>query len=384
MRILHVSAYYAPAYVYGGPPRSIHGLCRALIARGADVAVLTTDANGDGALPPDVTGAGVFEGVPVRYFPRTWPNQPIGSRALVAALRRELRHADVVHLHGLWNRVVWAASRAAAGAGVPYVLSPRGMFEAPARAHHGWRKRLSHLLFDQRVLAGAAALHATSAAERVTLEALGLAPVTLVPNGITLPSSPPPPAALDGPPMVLFIGRVHPIKRIDLLLDAFALVHAARPDARLVIAGPDERGLQASLSARQPSLGGVVRWTGEVDAAQRTSLLRDARALVLCSDSESFGLTVVEAMAAARPVVVARTCGWTEVSQQGAGLVVEQTIPALGAAIEHLLADPAGAAAMGARGFAFARERYSWGALAPAFLDLYETARTPFVARLSA
>ncbi|MGH9346645.1 MAG: glycosyltransferase, partial [Vicinamibacterales bacterium] len=103
MRVLHVSAYYAPAFVYGGPPRSIHALCRALRGRGVDVEVFTTDANGAEALPASITGRATFEEVPVRYFARTYPRSPIGSRPLVTALRREIGGYDALHVHGLWN-----------------------------------------------------------------------------------------------------------------------------------------------------------------------------------------------------------------------------------------------------------------------------------------
>src|SRR5688572_12303617 len=132
MRILHVAAYYAPAFVYGGPPRSIHGLCHALHTQGVDIEVFTTDANGAAALPQHVTDARCYDGVPVRYFARTWPTVPIGSRALTGALREALQTTDLLHIHGLWNRVVWAAAREARRAGVPYVLSPRGMLEDAA------------------------------------------------------------------------------------------------------------------------------------------------------------------------------------------------------------------------------------------------------------
>ena len=73
MKVLHVTAYYAPAYVYGGPPRSVHGLLLALQRQGVDIDVFTSDANGSDRLPPQVTGSDRFEGVPVRYFQSDWP-----------------------------------------------------------------------------------------------------------------------------------------------------------------------------------------------------------------------------------------------------------------------------------------------------------------------
>ena len=73
LRVLHVSAYFAPAFRYGGPPRSILGLCQALTRAGADVEVFTTTANGDERLPAAPDGT-TYEGVRVRYFPLARPS----------------------------------------------------------------------------------------------------------------------------------------------------------------------------------------------------------------------------------------------------------------------------------------------------------------------
>jgi glycosyltransferase involved in cell wall biosynthesis len=373
VRVLHVSAYYAPAFVYGGPPRSIHGLCRTLLRHGVGVEVFTTDANGPAALPAAVTAGGEHEGVPVRYFPRTWPMEPIGSRALTRALGETVPQVDVVHIHGLWNRVVWSAAGAARRAGVPYVLSTRGMLEDAAMAHRAWRKRAAYAAFERHTLSGAAVVHVTSPRERDTLQALRPgASIVVIPNGIdVVPAVEPAEVAGTTPPTILFVGRIHAIKRVDLLLDAFALVRAAKPDVQLVIAGPDEQGLRPRLEASHPGLRGAVTWTGAIDASHRGALLADARALVLCSDSESFGLAVVEGMAASRPVVVTRTCGWDEVEARGAGFLVDQRPAAIAAALMRLLDDPAMAAAMGRRGRAWVEQAYAWDPVAESFIAAY-------------
>ena len=371
MRVLHVAAYYAPAFVYGGPPRSIHALCRALIREAVDVQVFTTDANGAEALPAAVTQRSTFEDVAVRYFGRTRPSSPIGSRALAAALRQEVGGYDVVHIHGLWNRVVWAAAREAVRAGVPYVLSPRGMLEPAARAHHRWRKRAAWALVESSVVHRASLLHATSAVERDTLLALGSsAPVALIPNGIELEAHE---RAVPSHPLVLFVGRIHPIKRLDLLIDAFAAVRERCHDVRLVIAGPDESRSRPSLEARAGRHRDAVIWMGAIDEGQRRTLLREATALVMCSDSESFGMSVLEAMAAAVPVVVTRTCPWPAVECHGAGYWVEQNAEAIAAGIARILDHPADAQAMGARGQALARSTYQWSAIARTFATQYRS-----------
>ena len=315
MRVIHVSAYYAPAFVYGGPPRSIHGLCRALRDGGVNAEVFTTDANGEASLPEPIASSTSYEGVPVRYFARSWPREPIGSRALTRALRAALPGTDLLHIHGLWNRVVWAAAREARRAGVPYVLSPRGMLEAGALAHHGFRKRVAWTVVERATIDGAALLHATSDAERQTLQALRPeADIVCVPNGVDLA----PPAARTSParPVIAFIGRLHPVKRLDLLVDAFIRVWERGNAAELVVAGPDEAGLRPALTARAGSFASAITWLGPVDGAGKSELLARASALVMCSDSESFGLSAAEAMAAGVPVVVTRTCGWNELGRE--------------------------------------------------------------------
>ena len=372
MRVLHVSAYYAPAFVYGGPPRSIHALCRALPAQDVDVTVFTTDANGKASLPTEVRAAKRYDGVSVRYFRRSWPRSPIGSGDLRRALKRELRAYDAVHIHGLWNRVVWAAAAEARRAGIPYVLSPRGMLETAARAHRSWRKHLSYAMFDRWVVDGASLLHATSESERETLRhLLPRVPVVLIPNGIDVAVQPG--ARGDSSSRnVLFVGRIHQIKRLDLLVDAFALVRRVHPDARLVIAGPDEGGLQPALSARASAHAGAIQWIGEVDASRRAALLADAAVLVMCSDSESFGMSVLEAMAAAVPVVVTRTCPWPDVHRHGSGFWVDQRAGAIADALHRVLSDPARAREMGRRGRALAETRYRWDVIAESFAAEYQ------------
>jgi glycosyltransferase involved in cell wall biosynthesis len=377
-----VSAYYAPAFVYGGPPRSIHGLCVALRRHGVDIEVLTTDANGVAALPPAVTAAGDYEVVPVPYCPRGWPEEPIASSTLVSALRAAFARADLVHIHGLWNRVVWGAASACRRAGVPYVLSPRGMLEPGAIAHHAWRKRAAYALFERRTLTHASLVHATSEQEARTVARWqpGVRTVT-IPNGIAL-DAPSPSNAIESrePPdvrvLILFVGRIHAIKRLDLLLDAFARLRSGRRDVHLVIAGPDEQGLRAVLERRHAGLERAVSWVGAVDAGQRQALLARARALVLCSDSESFGMVVLEALAASRPVVVAETCGWSVLRDRQAGFVVPQSAEAIAHALDRLVANAELAESMGRRGRQLVESSFTWDAVARTFIPEYEAVLT--------
>jgi glycosyltransferase involved in cell wall biosynthesis len=381
LHVVHVCAYFAPAFVYGGPPRSIHALCRAQRTAGADVRVVTTSANGDGELGDEIVARGEYDGIPVHYCARAWPRSIFYAPSLASVVANELRDADVLHIHGLWNAAVWSAASVARHQKRPYVLSPRGMLAPAALDHDAWRKKLVYPVTDRRVVRDAARLHATSRTEFDDLTSLTESSrVVYVPNGVELP----PPDAGDAgaararfrlpaeAPLVLFLGRIHPIKRLDLLAAAFDFVLQQHPQAHLVIAGPDEEGHRAQVAPLFTRYGGSVTWTGRVDDAGKRQLLDAAAVLVMCSNSESFGMSVAEAMAAGKPVVVTRTCPWPDVESHGAGLWVEQTPDAIAAGINAVLSDRAAARTMGARGRSLVEAQYSWTHAASSLIREYE------------
>ena len=382
MRVLHITAYFAPAFAYGGLPRSVLGLVSALQRAGVEVEVFTTTANFDDELPASRPGGDCYEGVAVRYFPRAFPRRLFGARGLEAALESRAGSDDVVHTHGLWNYPAWTMARYARRRRIPYVLSPHGMLDAGAMAHHALRKRLAFRLLERRNLTGAALLHAASSLEARSLErwARGI-PLAIVPNGVELRPEPPP--AREGfrrslglppdTPLIVFLGRVHPIKRLDLLAAAFDRIRAVRPGAHLLIAGPDEDGHRSRLEPHFAGAGPAVRFMGELGEFAKWTLLANADVLVMCSQSESFGRSVVEALAAGLPVVVTRTCPWQQVETAGCGFWVAHTAEAIADATLEVLRDPASARRMGERGRALARSTYSWDAIARTMARHYET-----------
>jgi len=379
IRVLHVTPYFAPAYVYGGPPRSILGLCRGLQTAGVEVEVLTTTANAPRDLPASPTEGDWFEGVRVRYVRRSRPRlffaAPLGD-PLEAALDR----VDLCHVHGLWNAPEWLATRAARARQIPYLLSPRGMLLEGALAHHRWRKRVLLPLLEADAIEQAARLHATSAEEARQLAKFARpSKIFVAPNGIDVVAARAPRAGIRhrarlGPadPIVLFLGRIHPMKRLDLLADAVARVRQDNPLVRLVVAGPDEKRTLASLEPALAPLGDSVRLLGEVNENEKWSWIHEASVLVCCSDSENFGLSVGEAMAAGCPVVVTRTCPWPDIERAGAGLWVEQRAGDIADAIRQVLADGRKARVMGERGKSLIDRSYSWMAIGRQMARCYE------------
>jgi len=222
-------------------------------------------------------------------------------------------------------------------------------------------------------------------ADAVELRRLELGvPIAFVPNGVEMEAAQHATAGFRrslGIPsdafVIVFLGRKHQIKRLDLLADAFIDVRAMHPSAHLILAGPDEHALMPALMRRLSAHAGFVHVLDTVTGNDKWALLRDADVFVQCSDSESFGLVVVEALAAGVPVVVTRTCPWPEVVSHGCGFWVEQTAPAIAAAIATLIEDPARRLRMSERATAFVRERYSWDIVAREMVQLYSEAIQP-------
>ena len=379
MKVLHIVAYFAPAFVYGGPPRTVLGLCRGLQKAGVDVEVFTTTANGSSDFPPSPKSGESFDGIPVRYFARHFPKQFFRAPDLAVALSTSLHHYDLIHVHGLWNFTVWSAVQVVRKVSLPYIVSPRGMLDSGSLAHQKWRKIVGYHLIERSGLKAAARLHATSDYEMNRLATLGFADKTFaLPNGVDVPSDTPVRGCFrrkinveQSAPLVTYLGRIHPTKRLDLLAAAFQRVHANCPAARLVIAGPDDEQTQHKLCPLFQPFGAAVTWTGELPPEEKWALLHDSTVLVMCSDSESFGVTVVEAMAANVPVVVTRTCPWEVIEKVQCGFWVEQDAAIISEAIRRIVYNPSEAAEMGLRGGALAKAQYSWSSIATAMLNHY-------------
>jgi len=367
MKLLHVVPTYLPATRYGGPIFAVHGLCKALAARGHEVEVFTTNVDGDGVSDVPLDRDVLLDGVRVRYFASELRRLYV-SRSMRAALRSRAAEFDVVHVHSAFLWPPAAAARAAYAAGTPYVVSPRGMLvEELIRRKSRIVKRAWIGLVERRTFARAAAIHFTAQRELDDARNLGM-PIPralVIPNGIDLPPLAPRPRDAN---TILFLGRVNWKKGLDRLIEAVDRV----PAARLVIAGRDDENAIATLPRSEH-----VTFAGEVAGERKEELLRTAAMLVLPSLSENFGNVVLEAMAHETPVIVTPAVGLAdEVRRSGAGLVSDGDPESLASAIATLLADPARRESMGRRGREAAEQRYAWSRVAEELEAAYASLRT--------
>ena len=368
---------------YGGTIVSVHGLCRALAARGHDVHVYTTSVDGPSDSPVPHGEPVDIDGVKVWYFRSSSFRRVYYASALRDALRRFIGEFDLVHTHAIYLWPLWTAARQARRAGVPYVVSPRGMLEKDLieRKSAIWKAALVGFV-EKANLEGAAAVHVTSHREAEEAAAFGfsLKRVAEIPNGVDVDrvpgvASPAIAGAIAGGPYVLFLGRINWKKGLDRLIAAMA----DAPGVRLLVAGNDDEAYRPALEsmAERGGVGDRVMFTGAVHAADKAALIEGARALVLPSYSENFGNVVLEAMAAGRPVIVSREVGLADlVRDSGSGVVTSGAPEDLGGAIARLSRDTGAGDAMGRRGHA-AAARYSWDSVAAQMEILYESVRQP-------
>ena len=246
------------------------------------------------------------------------------------------------------------------------------------------KKRLALEFIEKPILQRATTLIGLTEAERESYAALGLTtPCRVIPNGIHLPAQPDADAdAFALAPLrirpshrvVLFLGRLHPIKGADRLLSAFLRIAAKDAEALLVLAGPDEFGIEAAFSkhANAAGLADRVCFPGMVSGALKTALLQRANLFVLPSDAEGFSMAILEALAHQTAVLISPRCFFPEVAAAGAGMIVEPTINELERAMATLLANPYELAFMGRAGRELVANRYTWRSVTTQMLNAYD------------
>jgi glycosyltransferase involved in cell wall biosynthesis len=264
-----------------------------------------------------------------------------------------------------------AVGRAAMRTGVPLVYHQRGVFDPARLDYKAVKKRLYLNLIERPHLEYASRLFALTEAEVASYRALNLAaPTVVVPNGVDLDHFSNQPNHQDlaslgighRDQIILFLGRLHPIKGVEPLLEAFLELSSRFPAARLVLAGPDELGLGASWlsKARSQGLGDRLLLPGTVSGRLKTSLLARADVFCLPSSAEGFSMAILEAMASSTALVISPGCHFPDVACHGCGLIVDPERVALRRALSEVLGDPARAAEMGRRGRALVASRYRW------------------------
>jgi glycosyltransferase involved in cell wall biosynthesis len=347
-----------------GPSYSVPRLCEALIMAGVETTLAVLDWS------PGITVPSYVRRFPLGIGPRRLGRSPAMARWLVERARSGEVH--VIHSHGLWMMPNVYPGWARKAGDARLVVSPRGTLSAWTLNHHGARKRIFWVLLQRQALARADCFHVTAESEFEEVRRLGFRqPVAVLPNGIDVPAYEKP--ALGPRRRLLYLGRIHKKKGIDLLLEAWRAVAPRFPEWELIVAGPDDGGyldemrrLAADLQLQR------VSFPGPAYGEDKLRMYRAADLYVLPTYSDNFALTVAEALAAGTPAIVSKGAPWSGLEKEGAGWWVEIGVDPLVAALETALAQPPQVLrTMGARGREWMIREYSWEAIGREMASVY-------------
>lgn len=331
-----------------------------------------------------------------QYEPRIDPSIQLNYLPLSRAawfqdghLRRRfddmVEDADGLHLHGLWQQTSAVGARAARRHNKPYVLSAHGMLDRWALANKGLKKKIYSALIEAPNVRGAACLHALTRTEAEDYRRFGArGPIAVIPNGVTIPDRVSPIEFLTrfpqlaGKRLVLFLGRIHFKKGLDILVEAWSKVSAHYPDAHLVLSGPDFENTAAQVEQRiaAHSLSQRVTLTGMVSGNLKWSAFAAAEVFTLPSYSEGLSVSVLEAMGMRLPVIITEQCNLPEVAEASAGWAIEPHADQLEAALHECLgATSAQRRELGERGSALVAERFTWPVVGAQMASVYAWAQ---------
>ena len=330
IRILH--SVPSIAIESAGPTYSIRRLCESLIDRHIDVELISLKSTNDEHLPKFVR---TFSG---GVGPKKLGRSPAMNKWLSSEAKKNA--IDVIHNHSLWMMPNVYPSWVAKKYSIPIVISPRGTLSSVALKSGSKFKKVFWDLIQKDTLSNATCFHATAESELEDIRRLGFKqPVAVIPNGIDLPGYE---RKLNiSRRKLLFLGRIHPIKGLDILLAAWGRIQNRFPDWDLDIVGPDNGGYLSDLNKLVIDLKlSRVNFVGELNGPQKFEAYSSADLFILPSYSENFGVTIAEAYAAGTPAIVTKGTPWEILENRKVGWWVDVTVEAIFEAMKQAMMLP--------------------------------------------
>jgi glycosyltransferase involved in cell wall biosynthesis len=381
MRILHVIPSIGRER--GGPTAVIQALARHQVAAGHRVTIATTDQgtrHGESRVP-------LPGGVAIEMSRVVGPDRIAYAPRFALRLRHLLSDCDIAHVHSVFTYPVHAMLREALAKEVPVVLRPCGHLHRYSLSRSSWQKQQYLQRCGAMIRQACSVWHFTSDDEAAESWPWDDSPRFVLPNGVE-----PAEFAIDreraraevdrawpqlkGSRFVLFLGRLHPKKRLNLLIEAF--LAGAPSDCCLVVAGPDEAGLWPRLSAGLSASASkrMVR-VNTVQGSQKAELLAAAAVFALPSEHENFGIAVLESLAAGTPVLVSPHVDLAPaVVAAGLGRAVPLDVHQWREALADALSNSASrTVAEAAR--AWVAEHYAWSTIAAELERHYQEVASP-------
>lgn len=385
MKILHVTIFFKPSWEAGGLARVSYELSKKLVEKGHDVTVYTTDGfksrlDVEKNKPVNVDGIRTYYFRNLSGYLARKMVLPI-PYYLPMVLRREIKNFDIIHLHEYRALLEVIVHYYAKKCGVPYVLKAGGSLPRMHRMHR--IKKIFDILIGYRLLYDAEKTIARNKREAEQYKIMGVheGKIEVIPAGIDVSKYENLPkrgefrrkySIRDDEKVILYLGRIHKIKGIDLLVKAFASLEKELDDVKLVIVGPDD-GFMSTLKnyTRKLQLENKIVFTGPLYEINKLRAYTDTDVYVLPSRYEILGVTVFEAWACSKPVIVTDRCDIADVVKK-AGIVVEFDKDQLKDALLKILEDDELRKKLGAEGKKLVKKEFNWEIIAEKIEALYK------------
>lgn len=339
----------------GGTSTCTYDLLNAMHCQGCDVDLMTVTVK-------DASDKLMGKG---EDWIKALPNDGISPYGYSRSMNRflDLADYDLYHTNGLWMHCNHETCVAARKKGRPYVITPHGMLYPQAMACSAWKKKLLLVVGGvDKDLKEAACIHATCKEEMEHYRALGYKnPVAVIPNPVPMPDFLKEIKKDNSVKRIGFLGRLHPRKNVEALIDAWISFGEEVRDCQLVIMGKGDEAYEQMLRDKVQQHGlDNVEFAGFVTGREKFERLASLTALCVPSDFENFGMIVTEALSVGTPVIASLGAPWRDLNDYHCGWWVTNDVDTLAKTIQAALSLPeTDIDLMGKNGKRLVEEKYS-------------------------
>lgn len=316
-----------------------------------------------------------WKDIPIQLFKARWFLCSLKARRSV--LKED---ADILHMEGLWRYPQFFMSAWKRKKDKPIVCSPHGMLDPYIISSQGRLKRMIANLFFQKSLDSVTCYHALCEKELKDIRSYGLKqPIAIIPNGINISESRKTYEKADDKKHLLFLGRLHQKKGLDLMIMALGYIKIMQPVLltkwKVDIVGWDDEGFLSKLKklVHEYDLENVITFHGSLFGEEKEKIYALSDAYVLPSHGEGLPMTVLEAWSWKLPVVMTPKCNFPEGFKTNAAIYIEDNIESVKEGLLQVMQmTDEEREQMGERGYSLVKKDFTWDASAQKMLTLYE------------
>ena len=383
MNILHVVPAFAPCFSAGGVVNAAYQIAKKQVEMGHNVCVFTTDSCKERLAMNKHYDVDV-DGIKVYYFKNL--SNSVKNKltidtplALPFKLRKMIKNFDIIHIHEHRHFLAIATHRYAVKNNIPYVLQAHGSV-LPFFQKEGL-KEIFDKLWGFNILHDASKVFALTEVEKGQYLEMGVKEenIEIVPLGINVGeySNLPNKGVFkskhnigENEQLILFLGRIHKIKGIDLLIESFARLK--RDDVKLAIVGGDYGFLDSAKELiSKYHLEDKVIFPGVLVGREKQEALVDCDIFVMPSRYESFTTSGLEAMACGKPLVLTKNNHIQDWVDNNVGLIADFDPKSLSDSLEKLLSNKELQSSFGKQGINLIHSKYNWDIIVKQIKEIY-------------